>query len=319
MLRRFLVTLVQRSFLVLLLICLGCAAQSAPSADTSKAIERQVRAYYKLPPDVTVSIGPIHPSDFNNYDAVKLTFNRGTRKDEYDFLLSKDSKTLIKLTKLDLTKDPNAEVMKKMDVKGRPARGNKDAKVVVVNYDDFECPFCSRMHQTLFPEIFKEYGDRVLFIYKDYPLAEIHPWATHAAVDANCLAAQNNDAYWDFADYLHGNQNVVNGAQGHDSQLALIDRAALMQGQQRNLDLAKLQACIKGQDDSAIKASLHEGDSVGVSATPTLFVNGEEMDGALPIAELRAVLNRALTQAGVQPPVHADAAPAPAVSGPTAK
>jgi protein-disulfide isomerase len=319
MLRRFLVTLVQRSFLVLLLICLGCAAQSAPSPDTSKAIERQVRAYYKLPPDVTVSIGPIHPSDFNNYDAVKLTFNRGTRKDEYDFLLSKDSKTLIKLTKLDLTKDPNAEVMKKMDVKGRPTRGNKDAKVVVVNYDDFECPFCSRMHQTLFPEIFKEYGDRVLFIYKDYPLAEIHPWATHAAVDANCLAAQNNDAYWDFADYLHGNQSVVNGAQGHDAQLALIDRAALMQGQQRNLDLAKLQACVKGQDDSAIKASLHEGDSVGVTATPTLFVNGEEMDGALPIAELRAVLNRALTQAGVQPPVHADAAPAPAVSGPTAK
>ena len=319
MLRRLLVTLVQRSFLVLLLICLGCAAQSAPSADTSKAIERQVRAYYKLPPDVTVSIGPIHPSDFNNYDAVKLTFNRGTRKDEYDFLLSKDAKTLIKLTKLDLTKDPNAEVMKKMDVKGRPTRGNKDAKVVVVNYDDFECPFCSRMHQTLFPQIFKEYGDRVLFIYKDYPLAEIHPWATHAAVDANCLAAQNNDAYWDFADYLHANQNVVNGAQGHDAQFALVDRAALMQGQQRNLDLAKLQACIKGQDDSAIKASLHEGDSVGVTATPTLFVNGEEMDGALPIAELRAVLNRALTEAGVQPPVHADAAPAPVVPGPTSK
>lgn len=319
MLRRFLVTLLQRSFLVLLLICLGCAAQSAPSSDTAKAIERQVRAYYKLPPDVTVSIGPVKPSEFNNYDSVKLTFNKGTRKDEYDFLLSKDGKTLIKLTKLDLTKNPNAEVMKKMDVKGRPTRGSKDAKVVVVNYDDFECPFCSRMHQTLFPQIFKEYGDRVLFIYKDYPLAEIHPWATHAAVDANCLAAQNNDAYWDFADYLHANQNIVNGAQGHDAQLALIDHAALLQGQQRNLDLAKLQACVKAQDDSAIKSSLHEGDSVGVSATPTIFVNGEEMDGALPLAELRAVLDRALTQAGVPPPVHADAAPAPAVSGPTAK
>jgi protein-disulfide isomerase len=319
MLRRFLVTLLQRSFLVLLLICLGCAAQSAPSPDTAKAIERQVRSYYKLPPDVTVSIGPIKPSDFNNYDSVKLTFTKGTRKDEYDFLLSKDSKTLIKLTKLDLTKDPNAEVMKKMDVKGRPTRGNKDAKVVIVNYDDFECPFCSRMHQTLFPQIFKEYGDRVLFIYKDYPLAEIHPWATHAAVDANCLAAQNNDAYWDFADYLHANQNIVNGAQGHDAQLALIDRAALLQGQQRNLDLARLQACVKAQDESAIKSSLHEGDSVGVTATPTIFVNGEEMDGALPIAELRAVLDRALTQAGIPPPVHSDAAPAPAVSSPTAK
>src|ERR1700758_5892601 len=318
MLRRDLVTLLQRSVVFLLLICLGCSAESEPS-DTTKAIERQLRAYYKLPPEVQVIVGPLKPSEFPGYDALKLTFNRGTRKDEYDFLLSKDSKTLIRMTKMDLTKDPNAEIMKKLDLKGRPTKGNKDAKVVVVNYDDFECPFCSRMHQTLFPEIFKEYGDRVLFIYKDYPLAEIAPWAPHAAVDANCLAAQNNDAYWDFVDYLHGNQNVVNGAQGHDAQLALIDRAALMQGQQRNLDLAKLPACVKGQDDSAIKASLHEGDSVGVTATPTLFVNGEEMDGALPIAELRAVLNRALTQAGVQPPVHADAAPPPAVSGPTAK
>jgi protein-disulfide isomerase len=92
-----------------------------------------------------------------------------------------------------------------------------------------------------------------------------------------------------------------------------------VQGQQRNLDVPKLQACIKAQDDSAVKASLHEGDSIGVSATPTLFVNGEEMDGALPIAELRAVLDRALTQAGVQPPVHAEAAPAPAGPSPTAK
>ncbi len=319
MLRRFLLTLLRRSFLVLLLVCLGCSAQSAPPTDTAKAIERQVRSYYKLPPDVAISIGPIRPSDFTNYDAVKLTFNKGSRKDEYDFLLSKDGKTLIKLTKLDLTKDPNAEVMKKVDVKGRPTRGNKDAKVVVVNYDDFECPFCSRMHQTLFPQIFKEYGDRVLFIYKDYPLAEIHPWAIHAAVNANCLAVQNNDAYWDFADYLHANQHVVNGAQGHDAQLATIDRAALLQGQQHSLDLPKLQACIKAQDDTAIKASIHEGDSLGVSATPTLFVNGEEMDGALPVAELRAVLDRALTQAGVQPPAHADTAPAPAVSGPAAK
>src|SRR5438445_12697052 len=266
MLRRFLVTLVQRSFLVLLLICLGCAAQSGPSADTSKAIERQVRAYYKLPPDVTVSIGPIHPSDFNSYDAVKLTFNRGTRKDEYDFLLSKDGKTLIKLTKLDLTKDPNAEVMKKMDVKGRPTRGSKDAKVVVVNYDDFECPFCSRMHQTLFPQIFKEYGDRVLFIYKDYPLAEIHPWATHAAVDANCLAAQNNDAYWDFADYLHGNQNVVNGAGNLDARFATLDRLAFEEGQKRNMDLSKLQSCVKAQKDDAVKSSMHEAELLDVTA-----------------------------------------------------
>lgn len=318
MLRRFLVTLLQKSFLVLLLICLGCSAQSTPP-DTAKAIERQVRSYYKLPPEVQVNIGPLKPSDFPNYDAVKLTFVKGTRKDEYDFLLSQDNKTLIRLTKLDLTKDPNAEIMQKLDVKGRPTRGNKDAKVVVVNYDDFQCPFCSRMHQTLFPEILKEYGDRVLFIYKDYPLAEIHPWAIHAAVDANCLAAQNNDAYWELADYLHANQSIVNAGKGSEGQFDAVDRATLVAGQQHNVDVVKLHACIKAQNDDAVKASIKEGDSVGVSATPTLFVNGEEMDGALPLSEVRAVLDRALTQAGLQPPVHAQAAPPPVAAAPTAK
>jgi len=209
--------------------------------------------------------------------------------------------------------------MQKLDVKGRPTRGNKDAKVVVVNYDDFQCPFCSRMHSTLFPEILKEYGDRVLFIYKDYPLAEIHPWAIHAAVDANCLAAQNNDAYWELADYLHANQNTVNAAKGSEGQFDAVDRAAFMAGQQHNVDVVKLHACIKAQNDDAVKASIKEGDSVGVSATPTLFVNGEEMDGALPLSEVRAVLDRALTQAGLQPPVHAQAAPPPVAAAPTAK
>ena len=83
-----------------------------------------------------------------------------------------------------------------------------------MNYDDFQCPFCSRMHETLFPQFYKEYSDRVQIIYKDYPLAEIHPWAIHAAVNANCLAAQNRDAYWDFVG-LHARQPaMVNGHRG---------------------------------------------------------------------------------------------------------
>ena len=192
-----------------------------------------------------------------------------TKKQTYDFLLAKDGKTLLRMTKLDLSKDPYAEVMKKIDVSGRPTRGNTKAKVVAINYDDFECPFCSRMHQTLFPDLLKEYGDRVVFIYKDFPLAEIHPWATHAAVNANCLAAQNQDAYWDFADYIHANQKEVNSEKSHDGQFAALDRMATEQGQKHNLDGTKLQACIKAQQDDKVKASVHEGEALGVEATPT--------------------------------------------------
>src|SRR5882724_7208743 len=209
MYRRFLVTFLQRATLVFLLICLGCVAQSAPP-ELARRIEQQVRIFYTIPPRVKVILGPIKPGEFPNYDALTITFDGGEKKQTYDFLLAKDGKTLLRMTKLDLSKDPYAEVMKKIDVSGRPTRGNSKAKVVVVNFDDFQCPFCSRMHQTLFPDLLKEYGDRVVFIYKDFPLSEIHPWAIRAAVDANCLASQNNEAYWDFADYIHASQKDVN-------------------------------------------------------------------------------------------------------------
>jgi len=172
------------------------------------------------------------------------------------------------------------------------------------------------MHETLFPQLLKEYGDRVQFIYKDYPLTEIHPWAIHAAVNANCLGAQNGDAYWDFADYMHANQREVNGEKGKEAQFALLDKIALQQGQKHNLDLAKLQSCVKAQDDKAIRVSMREADALGVNATPTMYVNGEKTDGALPVEELRAIFDRALQQAGVAVPAHPVAVPAAQTGAP---
>jgi len=298
------VTFFRRSVVAFLLVCLGCSAQSV-APDLSRKIERQVRSYYNIPPRVNVVLGPLRASEFPNYDAITIILDGGDKKSTFDFLVSKDGQTLLRMTKLDLTKDPYAEVMKKIDLTNRPMRGNKNSKVVVVNYDDFQCPFCSRMHENLFPTLLKEYGDRVTFIYKDFPLTEIHPWAVHAAVNANCLAAQNTDAYWDFADYVHSNQKEVNEQKGRDQQFATLDRITLDQGQKHSLDSAKLQACVKTQDDAAIKASMKEAEALGVDGTPALFVNGQKIDGgALPVEDLRAILDHALVDAGVAPPTH---------------
>jgi protein-disulfide isomerase len=307
------VTLIRRSFLLLLVICLGCVAQSG-SPDLAKKIERQVRSYYKIPSEAKVLVGlPSASSDFPNYNSVIVTIDSGEKKQDLTFVISKDGASLVRTIKFDLNKDPYAETMSKIDVSGRPTRGTKASKVVVVNFDDFECPFCSRMHQTLFPEILKEYGDRVTFIYKDYPLAEIHPWATHAAVDANCLAAQSGDAYWDFADYIHANQHEVNNEKTPGARLEALDKLTILQGQKHNLDVVKLQSCVKAQDESAVKASMKEAEGVGVEgATPTLFVAGEKIEGAVPISELRAALDRALKDANLPVPEHAGAAAAPA-------
>jgi len=312
MLRRFLVTSIRRSFLLLLVVCVGCVAQSA-SPDLARKIERQVRSYYKIPPEVKLLVGAPSPSsDFPNYESVIVTVDNGEKKQDLTFLVSKDRSSMMRLTKFDLSKDPLAETMSKINVSGRPTRGAKASKVVVVNFDDLECPFCSRMHQTLFPEILKEYGDRITFIYKDYPLVDIHPWATHAAVDANCLAAQNGDAYWDFADYIHANQHEVSNEKTPGARLEALDKLTLLQGQKHNLDVVKLQSCIKAQDESAVKASMKEAEGIGVEATPTLFINGEKIDGAVPISQLRAALDRALKDANLPVPDHAAAAPAPA-------
>ncbi len=117
--------IVRRAFLALLLICLGCSAQSPPSSPSSSSapgdmvpmIERQVRAHYTLPPDVKVIVGPLRSSEFANYDALTVTFVSPERSQEFEFLLSHDHKTLMRITKFDMTLDPYAETMKKRRVR----------------------------------------------------------------------------------------------------------------------------------------------------------------------------------------------------------
>src|ERR1700694_4638607 len=313
MLRRFLLILIRRSLLILLLVCLGCVAQSAPP-DVARKVEHQVRAFYTIPPDVKVTVGDITPSnDVPGYDAVSVNIDGGDgKKKDYKFLLSKDRGTMLRVTRFDLNKDPFADIMSKIDTTGRPSRGPKSAKVIAVNFDDFECPFCSRMHQTLFPEIYKEYGDRVIFVYKDDPLSEIHPWAIHAAVDANCLAAQNPAAYWDFADYIHANKREVDIEKTSAARFDAIDKITMLQGQKHNLDVVKLQACVKAQKEDAVRASMKEADDLGVNGTPSLFINGQKLDGAVPISEVRAALDAALRDAGQPVPQHVQSSSAPA-------
>ncbi len=311
----------KRTFVLFLLICVGCSAQ-APT-DLSQKIERQLRVKYNVPAEVKVLISEPKPSEFPNYDAVKVTFAGQGREQEYDFLVSKDRKTLVRMSRMDLTRDPYQEVMDKIDIKGRPVRGNPNAKVMLVNFDDLQCPYCSQTHRILFPELLKEYGDRVAFVYKDFPLSEIHPWAIHAAVDANCLAAQNGDAYWDFADYIHSNQSVINSEKGRDNQFAALDRTATGTAGKFHLDVPKLQACMKDpKGEQAVNASQKQGEALEVSGTPTMFINGQMLDGARPASEIRAALDSALKRAGVvsPPPVASQSAnPSTATGTPAQK
>ena len=167
------------------------------------------------------------------YDTVAVTIDGGDGKHkDYKFLLSKDRYTLLRVTKFDLTKDPFAELMSKIDVKGRPSRGAKSAKVVVVNFDDFECPFCSRMHSTLFPEILQG-----IWRPRDFHLQGLSAGG-HSSVGDPCRGGcqlpgdQNDDAYWDFADYIHANKAEVDSEKRPRCAIRLsLDKMAMLQGQ----------------------------------------------------------------------------------------
>ena len=234
-----------------------------------------------------------------------MVLSAGEQSQTQEFLLSKDGKTLISMKKMDLTSDPQAELMAKIDLQGRPVRGNKDAKVTVVVYDDFECPYCSRMHETLV-NVLKTYGDRIKVVYKDFPLKEIHPWAERAAIDSECLAKVDGNAYWDFADTVHANGREIQGDHSPVSaQQAAVDRIALDAGKRHSVDAAALESCVKAQSKTDLDASVKEAEGLGVESTPEVIVDGMKMDGAVPEQELRAVLDKELKYAGQEAPVKA--------------
>lgn len=300
---------------LLLSLSAGCKAQTPPSSASpvptsqlNRRIEVLVRSQFDVPPNVELTIGATSKSDFPGYQTLPITFASHGKQSVVNFLLSDDGNTVARLEKFDISHNP-ADTL---NIQNRPVRGVADAKVTIVNFDDLECPYCARMHAQLFPATLDHYKGLVRFIYKDYPLVEIHPWAMHAAVDSGCIAEQNGDAYWRFVDYVHEHTSDVAGA-GHDVHEAAknLDKMAHDEGERSKLDVAKLDACIAKQDETTIRASMKQGDSLGVNGTPTMFINGERISGVMPEEELHTAIDRALREAGVQPPAEVAQVPPP--------
>lgn len=294
-----------RFLAVLLAICVtvGCKAQTDSQAVSDPAANRRievtVRSQFSIPQDYDVTIGARKPSKISGFDELPITVAHGSRSQVISFLISTDGTKLARLETYDLTHDPSSTI----DIAGRPVRGNPNAKVTVINFDDLECPYCARMHQQLFPKTLERYKDKVRFVYKDFPLIEIHPWALRASVDADCLANQNSDVYWSYVDYLHSHSQEVTGEDRDvNKSNAALDRIARQQAASGKLDTGKLDACIAKQDDSQVKQSLKEASGLGLEGAPALFVNGEKINGAVPEEQVWMAIDRALRAAGEQPP-----------------
>lgn len=304
---------------LVLMTAVGCHAQPSvqsnatppqPVSAVNQRIEAAIRNSLNVPPEYELTLGPETPSGMEGYNTVPVTFSLPDHPEHtlhLDYLVSKDGKTLARLVKYDIGESPN----QMLPIAGRPVRGNPQAKVTIVNFDDLECPFCARFHSELFPTLFDHYKGLIRVIYVDYPLVGLHPWAMHAAVDANCIAAESHSAYWNFVDYVHEHGDEITGnGQDPAKAFARLDQLAEQEGAKDHLDATQLDACIKKQDQSVVLKEMLAAQHLGVDATPTFYVNGVRWSGLLPEAELELMINRALRQQGITPPASAQPAAA---------
>jgi protein-disulfide isomerase len=157
-----------------------------------------------------------------------------------------------------------------------PVRGNAAAPITIVEFSDYQCPFCARVTPTL-ARVRETYGDKVKIIYKDYPLPN-HPQAQKAAEAARCAGEQKK--YWEMHDAMFANQQAL--------QVPGLKQTARAIG----LDGGAFDQCLdSGKWEATVRESAELGDRMGVNSTPTLYVNGRPVVGAMPFENFKAIID----------------------------
>lgn len=169
----------------------------------------------------------------------------------------------------------------------RPISGNKDAQITIVEYSDFQCPFCKKGSETM-DEVFKEYGDKVRLVFKHLPLEQKHPNARRGSEYFEAIAMQSPEKAFAFKKAVFGNQNETYGS---DS-----DAEKFYQKVAKDVkaDMGKLNADLKGKADfikKRIDGDMEEASKNGIEGTPGYLVNGVTLKGAYPFPEFKKIID----------------------------
>jgi protein-disulfide isomerase len=164
-----------------------------------------------------------------------------------------------------------------------PAIGSASAPVTLVEFSDFQCPFCQRVAPTL-KQVKDTYGDKVRVVWKDFPLTQIHPQAFKAGEAAHCAADQGK--FWEYHDRLFANQQAL---QPNDLKKYAADLG---------LDAAAFGTCLDtSKHGERVRDGVAEGSRLGVNSTPTIYINGRVLSGAQPYEVIAAVIDEELSRA----------------------
>ena len=155
-------------------------------------------------------------------------------------------------------------------------RGDKNAEITIVEFSDFQCPFCSRFHQTM-QEVMAN-NDNVRWVYKHFPLDSIHPLARKAAEASECAADQGK--FWEYADELFARQSQLSAT--------LFETIASDLG----LNTGEFNSCLdSGKYADKVEADYQEGLAAGVRGTPGNFINGQSVAGAVPYSQIQSIID----------------------------
>jgi protein-disulfide isomerase len=164
--------------------------------------------------------------------------------------------------------------------------GSEDAKVKLIEFSDFQCPFCKAFHPTI-KQALAEYGDRILFVWKQFPLATIHPQATTAALASECANEQGK--FLPYADLLFEKQadwGKTTGSQSFKTYAA-----------QLGLNAGQFASCLDGKKyEEKINADMAEAQNFGIGGTPDIFVNSQFRTGAIPYETLKGMIDQELNK-----------------------
>jgi len=284
--------------LLALVACLAipfaCSRGDGGSAASDDTIAQRITQYFEktvTTAGLTFKVSGLQDAEVPGWRKGNLEVSLGQQSQNVAFYVSRDGRYLFRGDAVDLTVDPLKLVRDKIKLDGEPSRGPADAKVTIVEYSDFQCPFCSRVYTTVESQVLKEYGDKVRFVFKNYPLTSIHSWAEDAAVASECGFQQGNDQFWTMYNGLFSKQGEINkdNLAGKAAEIA----------EAGGLDVAKFKECLEGKKSlDAVKADESEATALGVNSTPTFFVNGRRLSGAQTYEGFKQLIDQELGAKG---------------------
>lgn len=195
----------------------------------------------------------------------------------------------VKLGTAQIKQDPQGNVRVDVSVDDDPSLGNKNAKVTVIEFSDYQCPFCRIFWKESLNQLKKEYIDtgKVSFVYRDYPLS-FHPMAEPSAQAAECAGDQ--DKYWEMHDKIFGEEDKL----GQGTVTYTVQDLKLW-ASQIGLNPVKFNQCLdSGKYKEEVQKDFNDGTSAGVSGTPSIFINGRLIVGAQPYQSFKAIIEEEL-------------------------